>query len=485
MKKYIALARVSSREQEREGFSLEVQEAAFQNYATKHDGKIEYMFRIVETATRSEQRKVFKALLKFAKKHASTLDAILFYKVDRAVRNLFDYVELERLESEEKLPFISISQPTENTPAGRMMRRTLANMAAFYTEQQSLDVREGIKRRVECGLPPNRAAFGYRNVRRDGRSIVEVHPENGPKVRRIFELYAFHGLPIDALSKRLREENTTYSASRPHFSPSKLYAILTDRSYLGEVKHRGEWHPGQQTPLIDRETWDRVQVLLGQKVYRSHDMVYAGGLITCGHCGHPISGETKEKQTKSGPRQYIYYRCARYHHEDHPRIRLKEHDLDDQILAQFHQMHSVIPAVRSWLILTLQKKIEEAHRTSTMKLSELRRLHSLVQGQQNELLNLRLAGKISDEQFVAKQCELREREQEYQDQMQAFECQQRQATVLAQRAPQIVQIIREKWEVMSRPTKRRIMEIIFTNMVLAGDQLVTGKRTPFELLAAG
>ena len=79
---------------------------------------------------------------------------LLFYKVDRAARNLFDYVELERLESECGVQFISVSQPTENTPAGRMQRRMLASMASFYTEQQSLDVKEGLERRVESGLFP-------------------------------------------------------------------------------------------------------------------------------------------------------------------------------------------------------------------------------------------------------------------------------------------------------------------------------------------
>ena len=34
-KRYVALARVSSREQEREGFSLEVQEDALERYATQ------------------------------------------------------------------------------------------------------------------------------------------------------------------------------------------------------------------------------------------------------------------------------------------------------------------------------------------------------------------------------------------------------------------------------------------------------------------
>jgi len=135
MKRYIALAQVSSREQEREGFSLDVQEDAFQEYARNNNGTLERIFRIAETATKSDKRIVFIEVIDFAKKNHQTLDGILFYKVDRAARNLFDYVELERLKSECGLQFISVSQPTENTPAGRLQRRMLASMASFYTSR--------------------------------------------------------------------------------------------------------------------------------------------------------------------------------------------------------------------------------------------------------------------------------------------------------------------------------------------------------------
>ncbi len=131
MKQYLALARVSSREQEREGFSLEVQETAIERYAADNQGKITKLFRIAETATKPDERRAFKELLAYAKKNADELDAVLFFKVDRAARNLFDYVELERLEADYDLKVVYITQPTENTPAGRMMRRTLANMASF------------------------------------------------------------------------------------------------------------------------------------------------------------------------------------------------------------------------------------------------------------------------------------------------------------------------------------------------------------------
>src|SRR5688500_7744552 len=100
MKRFVALARVSSRQQEREGFSLDVQVDAIQRYADRARGKIVKLYRIAETASKTDERKTFKDLIAHAKANADKLDGLLFYKVDRAARNLFDYVDLERLEGE-------------------------------------------------------------------------------------------------------------------------------------------------------------------------------------------------------------------------------------------------------------------------------------------------------------------------------------------------------------------------------------------------
>ena len=68
MKQFVALARVSSREQEREGFSLEVQEEALRRYATQAGGEIAKLFRIAETASKADERKTFRELVAYAKK---------------------------------------------------------------------------------------------------------------------------------------------------------------------------------------------------------------------------------------------------------------------------------------------------------------------------------------------------------------------------------------------------------------------------------
>lgn len=288
MKQYAALARVSSREQEREGFSLEVQEEALRRYADQKSGEIVRFFRIAETASKADERKTFRELIAYAKKNAAALDGLLFYKVDRAARNLFDYVELERLESEYQVPFISVSQPTDSNPAGRMMRRTLANMAFFYTEQQSIDVREGLARRVQEGWFVGKSPYGYRNVRKDGRGIVEVDPATGPNIRRIFQLFAYNHLTLGSLAERLAADGIVFRPTMTRFPRSTLHRILRDKTYIGELEFRGHWYPGKHEPLVDRDTWQRVQVLLGSHVYQSHEMTYAGERITCGHCGHPI-----------------------------------------------------------------------------------------------------------------------------------------------------------------------------------------------------
>ena len=79
-----------------------------------------------------------------------------------------------------------------------------------------------------------------RNVRIDGRSVVELHPENAAKIRRIFELYGYHSHTLDTLPDALLAEGFQYLPSTPKVGRSKLYAILTDRSYIGEIKFCGQ-----------------------------------------------------------------------------------------------------------------------------------------------------------------------------------------------------------------------------------------------------
>jgi DNA invertase Pin-like site-specific DNA recombinase len=63
MKRYVAFARVSSREQEREGFSLDVQDEALHAWAKREGGEVVKLWKVAETASKRAVRASFRELV--------------------------------------------------------------------------------------------------------------------------------------------------------------------------------------------------------------------------------------------------------------------------------------------------------------------------------------------------------------------------------------------------------------------------------------
>ena len=481
----MAWARVSGREQEREGFSLDVQIDAFKEFGRRENAVIEPIFRIAETATRTDERKEFKKMIRFAKQHAHVYDGILFYKIDRAARNLKDFVDLEELESEWGLPFIAITQPVQNTPTGRMMRRTLANMASFQTEQQSLDVREGIARRVTEGWFPSNPPFGYCTVRRDKRSYVVTDLKNSPKVKRIFELRAFERLTLDEIVERLFEDGLFYSDSKPKFSKTKMSDILHDKSYLGFIWFRERWFPGKHEPIVDQTTWDLVRISFDEQCHRTHELVYASQLIRCGHCGHVITGEEKLKPTKSGIKPYVYYRCSRYRTPGHPRVRITEGELDAQLQEMLGPLQRSSDGVLGWVRLVARSILEARCVDDSVQVSETKRLLSMIASQREELLNLRLSGGISEDTYTRKRHEFDERETILNRQHSIQEQRQDRIDQMSEASGRVFQVLSTEWLTMERRARQHVLAALLGGLTLDGRTLVPGNGTPLELFQAG
>ena len=37
---------------------------------------------------------------------------------------------------------------------------------------------------------------------------------------------------------------------------SLIYKILNNRVYLGGIRHRDQWYPGEHPPIVERKLWD-------------------------------------------------------------------------------------------------------------------------------------------------------------------------------------------------------------------------------------
>ena len=301
----------------------------------------------------------------------------------------------------------------------------------------------------------------------------------------MFQLYAYGNCTIDGIVKRFKDEGVIYRADKPEWKRTSVHNMLNDRAYIGEIQYKENWFPGKHDILIDRATWDRVQTLLGGRQQVTHTLTFAGDLIDCGFCDHKITGEIKVKQTKSGPRDYIYYRCTKYNKPGHPRIRIKEAEFDNQVLAFFDQIRIEDDNIRDWFRAVLASKTKDAQADTRAQRSELQRQETLIAAQQDRLLNVRIDGQIDDATFASKQIELRDRLASIMLQLEALNRTRDENAELASRMFELSQTLTEKWLTAEYEEKRQILEIVWLNCRLDGVTLVPTIRKPFDVLAEG
>lgn len=198
----VIYARVSSREQEREGFSIQAQQRLLHEYAATNEFRIIEEFIDVETAKESG-RKRFGEMLAFVSRK-SDRPVILVEKTDRLYRNFHDAVKIEDLG-------INVHLVKENQILGidaksqvRFMHGIHLVMARNYSDNLKEEVKKGMREKAEQGIYPTKPPFGYRNNRIERN--IEIHPENSCIAIRIFELFGKGDLSLSQLREKIRSE---------------------------------------------------------------------------------------------------------------------------------------------------------------------------------------------------------------------------------------------------------------------------------------
>lgn len=486
-KPFIGIARVSSDEQQKRGFSLAVQEQRIREFASRKELNLAEVHCLSETAFVSEKRPQFHAILRDVRKNAKKIGGLIWCSVDRAVRNKPDELLICNLIEHHgiRIEFVDGS-PDPSTPLGEHFLSTQGANARLFSRLLSANTQLSVRQRVREGLFVGRAPYGYKNVRVEGKSVSRIDPEKAPKVQRIFELYAFGEQTLDSLVLRLREEGITYTERCPFFRRKKIHDVLRDRAYIGEVRYKGQWYPGSHPPLIERSTFDRAQARLGGRRYARHTLVYSHGLVDCGSCVLKLTGESKTKVLSSQEeREYVYYRCARYNAPGHPRVRVSEAELDQQVLALFDTLRVDDAEVRAWIVEALQARTRKTQERSARHLDRLNTRLTRVRGMRDELLNGRLAREFDEETFARKDTELRDEEARLKAQIDSIDVHRTDETNLIVGTFELSQHLREQWLGTDPAAKRRILRILGLNWTLEGRTLVPKLRKPFDVLARG
>jgi site-specific DNA recombinase len=172
----VAYGRVSSKEQEREGFSIPAQQKLYREYAKRNGLDIVAEFIDVETAKRAG-RSQFGAMIEYLRV-TNPRPVLLVEKTDRLYRNLKDYVLLDELGVAIHLIKEGEILSDESRSSQRFVHGIKVLMARTAVENLGEEASKGLLEKAEQGHWPSVAPIGFRNNREttESKRILIEHP---------------------------------------------------------------------------------------------------------------------------------------------------------------------------------------------------------------------------------------------------------------------------------------------------------------------
>ncbi len=203
---------------------------------------------------------------------AKKIDTVVVYKVDRLTRSLADFAKIIEVFDARGVSFVSVTQQFNTTSSmGRLTLNVLLSFAQFEREVTGERIRDKIAASKRKGMwMGGPVPLGY-DIKDHHLILNEKEAE---QVREIFRLYLEIGcvkqlkahLDKRGVKSKIRVGRSGRSSGGAAYSRGALYKILQNRIYLGEIPHKGQSYPGEHSPVVDRELWERVRRLMAGNV---------------------------------------------------------------------------------------------------------------------------------------------------------------------------------------------------------------------------
>ncbi len=274
------------------------------------------------SATSIDKRPVFQEMLAWVKEQGD-IDYIVVYHFNRIFRNSIDAAITKRELAKCGTRIVSTVVDLGQGPTSDMVETILTAVDEYQSAANGADISYKMSTKAKNGGTLGRAPLGYLNRRdtSEGRNIgISVHDEErAPFMKLAFELYVTREWSLDSLQDELTQRGLRTRPGRFPAGPvsvSKLAEALRDPYYAGYVRYKGEIFQGRHEPLISKELFDRVQVIMderserGTRQRRHHH--FLKGMLWCGRChGVEIESRMLMQWSNGNGGRYRYFFCRR------------------------------------------------------------------------------------------------------------------------------------------------------------------------------
>lgn len=395
----VILARVSSKAQAIEGYSIEAQSKLLVEYVKREKLNLVHApFEVAESAKTKEKRIVFQQMMDYIKKN--DVKHLVVEKVDRFVRNFHDAVDAHDWlmeDSNRKIHFVkdSLIMHKDSRSQEWLNWGIRVVMAKNYSDNLREEVAKGVKEKLAEGWLPGKSPIGYKTVGDTGKKIHVIDHTVSPLVKNMFEKYLEPSNSIEKLSKDMAELGLKTKYGKP-LSRSHVQKVLKNPFYIGVNRWCGVDYPnGKQEPLISKDVFDAVQMKMQRKnppKYNKHNPDYKG-LFTCINCGGMVTWE----QHKG----FWYGHCNSHgKYNGCPKQKwIRQDNVEKELVGMFDLLVCPSPAIMDWVKNALKARHEATMHIHHASTEQLRSQLDIITRKKDILYEDRLAERIDSEGY--------------------------------------------------------------------------------------
>ena len=224
--------RVSTEDQAKEGYSLEVQREYLESFAKREGYDVFKVYCDDGISAYSTRREALQQLLKDAKD--KKFELVLVYKIDRFSRNLKDLLMLVDELSSYGVGFKSATEPFDTTTsAGKLMFQQLGSFAEFERNRIAERVFPGMVKGVLNGnwQGARFSPFGYTYNKQ--KKLLEINEREANIVKLIYTMYLAGKSTHEITAYLNKKEYKTRTGKQ--FYTKFIGDILKNRIYTGKI----------------------------------------------------------------------------------------------------------------------------------------------------------------------------------------------------------------------------------------------------------
>lgn len=326
MKRAVAYGRYSTDMQREE--SIDAQFRAIRDYCQRNEIELVSTYADEGISGTTDNRPQFQQMIKDAELGA--FDYVIVHKLDRFSRSKYDSAIYKRKLKLLDVQLLSVLENLDGSPESLILESVLEGMSEYYSRNLSREVKKGMRENaLKCKFNGGTPPLGY-DVDDDKNYVINAHEAEAIKL--IFDMFTKN---YSYSQMMMRLNNLGYKTKRGReFTRNSFYEILNNERYVGTYFYSKEDYDGFKgkrnyhkkrnkdnmirikngvPAIIDKETWAKAQEKLKNnrnlnRTNKNGRFYLLKGLLFCGECGSPMSGNM---QSNNQGNRYYYYKCNR------------------------------------------------------------------------------------------------------------------------------------------------------------------------------